>query len=183
MIQMVVLVGSVALGRVDGSPPSNAQLFWGQFSLLLVSDSIWGHCDMSVTVDGRGLGSVANACSSYNGPIGREAKRLLPAEVSNLRVLLRDADLFGKVAPGTDHRGIDLSLITLQARTEGREVEVVCYMNEDFEREGARKRLLSRLMELFNETHPWRKRGAHVRPNKAFKLTSGAIRARTPLAA
>jgi len=122
------------------------------FTIALVSDSIWGHCDFSMTVDERGEGEVRNACRDYDGPLTRATRRLSPEDVEELRPLLRAADLFGAVSEGTDHRGLDLPLITLTVAADGRTTEMVCFMNPDFQREGPRKALLDRLMRSFRET-------------------------------
>jgi hypothetical protein len=138
--------------------------FSGQFELLLVSDSIWEHCDLSIVVSETAEGAVANACHVYDGPVRRKNRTLQAGEIRQLRALLRQADLFGKMSEGTDHRGIDLPLITLKATADGRTTEVVCYMNPAFQREGHRKRLLDHLMTLYRETREARAL-AHVPPN------------------
>src|SRR5438477_588097 len=134
------------------SPPLVAAPFSREFQLFLVSDSIWGHCDLSVAINDRAQGDLVNSCRDYDGPVKRATRMLRPGEIGQLRALLRQADLFGRVSEGTDHRGIDLPLITLKVTADGRSADMVCFMNPDFQREGPRKRLLDRLMTWFRET-------------------------------
>jgi len=153
-------VGFLAV-LVLAPPPSPGLLaapFSRGFELFLVSDSIWGHCDLSVAVNDRAQGDLTNACRDYDGPVRRTTRKLQPGELGQLRALLRQADLFGRVSEGTDHRGIDLPLITLKVTADGRSAEMVCFMNPDFQRAGPRKKLLDHLMTLFRETRDARAR-------------------------
>jgi len=92
---------------------------------------------MVVAVGARRVGEVTNACRSYDGPVSRKTRALTPAEVGQLSALLRQADLFGRVSAGSDHRGIDLPLITLTADVDGRSA-----MWSAFEILTSRKRVL-----------------------------------------
>jgi len=146
------LAALLLLATPPPSPTTLAAPFSRDFELLVVSDSIWGHCDLSVTATGPTQAELVNACRDYDGPVRRTARKLLPAEIGTLRALLRQADLFSKVSEGTDHRGIDLPLITLKVTADGRSAEMVCFMNPDFQRDGPRKRLLDQLLTWFRET-------------------------------
>ena len=149
------MTGTGLLALLLATPPSATTLaapFSRDFELLIVSDSVWGHCDLSVTVKGPAQAELVNACRDYDGPVRRTVRKFLPGELGTLRALLRQADLFSKVSEGTDHRGIDLPLITLKVTADGRSAEMVCFMNPDFQGEGPRKRLLDQLMAWFRET-------------------------------
>ena len=150
MIQLATL--AVALATAAAPVPTAPPSFSRDFTLLLVSDSVWGHCDMSITVS-DGSGVLGNVCRTYDGPLTRKGRPLKAGEIAELRSLLRSADLFGHFAEGRDGRGLDLPLITLRVETVGRTVEVVCFENSDFEKDGPRKRLLDRLLSWFRETH------------------------------
>src|SRR5688572_2810267 len=116
---------AIVLGLFVDASASPAPSLWGSFDLFLVSDSIWGHCDMTITVAASGVGELTNVCRVYDGPLRRKTRRLTGREVGELRALLRQADVFGKVSEGTDQRGIDLPLITLKVVADGRTTEVV----------------------------------------------------------
>jgi hypothetical protein len=160
-MQAAATVDGVTIRHVRSGPPVAADEpalrrgsapYSKAFAISLVSDSFWGHCDFSMTVDDRGAGEVRSACRDYDGPLTRAARQLNAEDVEELRPLLRSADLFGAVSEGSDGRGMDLPLVTLKVTVDGRTTEMVCFMNPDFQSEGPRKAFLDRLMRWFRET-------------------------------
>jgi len=107
-----------------------------------VSDSVWSHCELSVTVDDRGKGTARSECRYEEAPSPKPIESTLtPAEVDHLRGLLRGADLYSGQLWGHDTRGFDGPLITLTASDQDRVTMVVCVRNESFD-SGPRKALL-----------------------------------------
>ena len=132
---LVAVVGT--FGHATEPKPYSSRLW-----LELVSDSVWSHCELRVTVDDRGKGTARSQCRYEEAPSPKPIESTLtPAEVDRLRALLRGADLYSGQLWGHDTRGLDGPLITLTASDRERVTMVVCVRNESFD-SGPRKTLL-----------------------------------------
>jgi hypothetical protein len=137
LIAGVLVAVVVAGGRATEPTPYSSRLW-----LELVSDSVWSHCELRVTVDDRGKGTARSQCRYEEAPSPKPIESTLtPAEVDHLRALLRGADLYSGQSWGYDTRGLDGPLITLTASDRERVTMVVCVRNESFD-SGPRKALL-----------------------------------------
>ena len=125
--------------------------FSSRLWLELVSDSVWGRCELGITVDERGRGSARSTCryEETSSPKQSEAA-LTPAEVEELRGLLRAAELYSGQLWGHDTPGLDGPLVTLTASDRDRVTTVVCVRNESFE-SGPRKALMDWLAPPLRE--------------------------------
>ncbi len=108
----------------------------------LVSHSVWGRCELRIAVDERGKGTARSECRHEETSAPKPSEgALTPAEVDELRRLLRGAELFSGQLWGHDTRGLDGPLVTLTASDRERVTMVVCARNESFD-SGPRKALM-----------------------------------------
>jgi hypothetical protein len=136
-------VASNAATTQAAEPPA----FSRQISLTLVADSIWSHCELSISVDRYGQGSQKVTCDPDGLGADSDAEsQLLPEEVASLREVLREADLFRGQFWGVDNRGVDAPFVTLAVHDETRAAILVCVKNESFE-SGPRALLLAWLLD------------------------------------
>ena len=141
---MYGLIASALLASLlsPQKPATQRVPFSGWFKAELVSDSIWGHCELAAFVDEHSQGTQRVTCRSEDGkPTVQVEERLSSSDIAQLRQLLRDADLFQGQFWGSDLRGLDAVFTTLAVNDESRAAVVVCYKNEAFET-GSRRRLL-----------------------------------------
>jgi hypothetical protein len=137
LIATVLVALVVAPGRAAEPKPFSSRLW-----LELVSDSVWGHCELRIAVDERGRGTARSECRHAEAPSPKPSEgALTPAEVEELRGLLRGAELYSGQLWGHDARGLDLPLVTLTASDQDRVTTVICVRNESFD-SGPRKALM-----------------------------------------
>lgn len=121
--------------------------FSGWLNVELVNDSVWGHCELRLSVGPDGHGSQQVDCRSDEGkPTVQSKEPLSGDDILRLRQLLRDADVFQGQFWGTDHRALDGPFVTLAVHDESRAAVLVCVMNESFEA-GSRQALLTWLFD------------------------------------
>jgi hypothetical protein len=148
---LAMLVLAVTAGGGPREP------FAGTFSAEVVNDSPWVHCELAIAVDAKGVGTQDVSCRSDEGkPLFRRKQGLPPGDITRLRGLLRDAELFQGQFWGSDLRGYDGPLVTLTVHDDSRVAVVVCIKNESFEN-GRRQALLAWLQDRIGAQ--WQQRG------------------------
>ena len=123
---MIAGIAAMTLLMITGPTPPT--LFGGEFRVELVRDGYWNSCDLVITVQEAGTGTLELSCKlpEAQPPRSHINRSLTPEEIQNLRSLLTKADLFKGEFSGWDGRGIDLDLTTLRIESRGRVGILVC---------------------------------------------------------
>ena len=118
------------------------------FRLQFISDSVWGHCELTLSTSGSRDVTSKTACGK---PLVRRTRTLDAPEASHIRALVAAANVFEGPSWGRDDRVFDASYETLEVRGDSAVVLLVTSGNPSFER-GSRRLLLEALHRIMERT-------------------------------